>query len=114
LPAVEDVVERLGLVGIELVHPALFERGFEPGVDAFGKRRIGRLDGRQTPHGGHDFVRRIGPVERRPRGQDGQGALERELFIFVRATRRERRLSTMLEATLSLSKCRGRIERHKQ
>jgi hypothetical protein len=112
LPTIDDVVERFGLVGVELMHAALLERGCQPWIEAFWKRRISGLDGRQPPHRGHDLVGRIGPVERGTGRQHGQRALEGNVFGFLCPSHRQRRLSTLLEATLSLSKGRA-ICRHR-
>ena len=67
------------------------------------------VDGRQPPDGRHDFVRRVRPVEGGAGVEDRQRALKCDLFVLVRAAGWQRRLSTLLEATLSLSKGRGRI-----
>jgi hypothetical protein len=78
-----DVRKGLGLVRVELMHAARFERGLQPRIDAFGERRVGRFDGGQPANRRDDLVRRVGPIELRARVQNLQRALEGDLLVFV-------------------------------
>ena len=84
--------EGLGLVGVELLDAARLERRAQARIDAGRKRRVGRLDGGQPPHGGDDPVGSVGTVEGRAGGQDLQRALEGDLFVFERAPCGQRRV----------------------
>ena len=92
LLALGNEIEGLGLVRVELLDTSRLERRAQARVDAGGKRRIGRLDRRQPPDCGHDFVRGVRAVELRARRQDLERALEGELLMFERAPYGERRL----------------------
>ena len=63
MPSSQRVLDRGGLMRIQLFDAARPERLPEPGVERFRKRRQPGGDRGQTPNRRHMKVRRVGPVE---------------------------------------------------
>ena len=76
LPAVQHVLEGLGLMRVELGDASRLNRGTQPRIDARRERRVCRFHRRQAANRRDDVIRGIGAIECLTRVENAQCFVE--------------------------------------
>ena len=75
MPALQGVLNRFGLMGVQLRHAARFERGPQPRIERLGERRIAGGDGWEAAERGDVDVWAVWTIGQQP----GRQSIERRV-----------------------------------